>query len=108
MADDEEFVREHWEHVDTHKADEHSEPWIFFTSNALYMAFRAENRAELFAKGADFTRKRLDQIRQVEQEIMWVKGNGHMGECEFDCCKTRNRIIAREQAVLAELKRGMK
>jgi len=60
----------------------------------------------MWAEAAAFTRERLEKIRQVEEELLVL---------EFDCQvsidsaeKAIRRIQIREQAALAELKRGMK
>ena len=79
-----------------------------------------------WAAAAEFTRNRLEEIRQVEREIeelLTFSGSG--GDwCEWGIegpyvadkevaslirgYTTRCRILAREQAALAELKRGMR
>jgi hypothetical protein len=56
-----------------------------------------------WSAAAEFTRARLEQIRQVEEEIEWLD------DCaEFDKNATWVRIEAREQAALTELKKGLK
>jgi hypothetical protein len=128
----EQFVREHW-----------SEPWLADSHDGKHygivlatasLAVWSKDRSgwaefgtpeQAWSAAAAFTRERLEQIRQVEQEVgkvdyeqneafmlirdvppkwvhpemivMWVRS----------LCAT-SRILAREQAALTELKKGMR
>ncbi len=53
---------------------------------------------------AAFTEDRLEQIRQVEEEIDFL----FEGAIPHRNADIRSRILAREQAALADLKRGMR
>jgi hypothetical protein len=95
---DEEFVRANWENV--HRCD---------GSYILISKGGHRNFADFpgWQAAAQFTRDRLEAIRQIEEEIEWLRGmcawreHGIYGP-RYD------RILAREQAALADLKRGMK
>ena len=93
---DEQFVREHW--------------------NLAYLSdwFEYDSWAEARA----FTEARLEEIRQVEEEIAFLE---HSTSCErerfpyslrvFPAEKrfvSYSRILARERAALADLRKGMK
>jgi len=100
---DEEYVRSKWRNCAT-KRDEHNR-WLMFTNNAMYRAVFADSLEKLWAAAAEFTRERLEQIRQLEEEIAWLSdGIDVTGDDE----PIGERILAREQAALADLKRGMK
>ncbi len=100
---DEEFVRKHgicnvhalplgktlfWGYADGH----HRRDWEF------------EDEDEAWAAAAEFTRERLEQIRQVEEEIEWL------ASIEDDVTPNDifNGIMMREQAARSALKKGMK
>jgi len=128
MASDEEFVREHWERVHTGAAALH------LSDYCASIVVNAEEFPDWSAAAA-FTRERLEQIRQVEEECglleslapvihrddlhMWAGIDADPDDATIDDCETIaidnskfqcrvQRILAREQAILAELKRGMK
>ncbi len=65
--------------------------------------FRSKEIA--WAAAAEFTREREEQIRHVEEEIALLEGWKHLVEVKNPAAL---RILGREQAALAELKRGMK
>jgi hypothetical protein len=110
MEQDEQFVREMW--VDC-CVEDHStccgpfEPIrVRMTDSMSRWAATAE---QAWSAAAVFTRERLEQIRQVEEEIEWLNSN----ECAIHTQlrrkeKLRLRILAREQAALTELKKGMR
>lgn len=56
---------------------------------------------ESWPAAAEFTRNRLEEIRQVEEEIYDLNGSDTPPV-------SLERILAREQAALTELKRGMR
>jgi hypothetical protein len=59
-----------------------------------------------WAAAAEFTRERLEQIRQVEEEIDILRtGVSLLRSSYLDVIL---RVLARERAALAELRRGMK
>jgi hypothetical protein len=101
------------------------EPPVLQTMQAAgFKVLPTMNKKDMIEAAAEFTRNRLEQIRQVEEEILWIKRtiklanqSLRMGGFEvsdsaktelFDCLAINERILAREQAALAELKRGMK
>jgi hypothetical protein len=106
---DEEFVRQHWEGARCRK-EERFHPWngfeIVVSDRYCALAVRG-SEAEAWSAAAEFTRKRQEQIRQVEEEIRFVES--------FSCVATnmadeaaRLRTRDRLKAALADLKRGMK
>jgi hypothetical protein len=118
MDANEEFVRKHWGNVEIHRRGStlNNEPvWAFFTTNDLYVKILARvSQKELWDEAAKFTRERLKQIANVEQEIYAV-------ETELKATRTLDwkvpwvkakvatwsRVMAREQAALDELRSGM-
>lgn len=95
---DEKFVRENWEYIS------HIPATAGFCSERVEITVGDDY--ELFngwSIAAEFTRDRLEQIRQVKEEIKWLNQlpTCHNKEPE------RTHILVREHAALAELKRGM-
>lgn len=96
---DEEFVRQHWFLVLDDGYSVEVVNGIKFAGN--------RNR---WSAAAEFTRNRREQIRQVEREIeavraaqeYWIRYTDDPKICLW------SRILAREQAALAELRRGMR
>ncbi len=58
-----------------------------------------------WSAAVEFTREREEQIRHVEEEIALLEGWKHLVEVKNPAAL---RILGREQAALAELKKGMK
>jgi hypothetical protein len=93
---DEEFVSKYWEvrHIPQYGTD-----------CALYVGGAWE--AFEWAAAAEFTRAKLEQIRQVVEEIAYLLNiMGRAKETAPDHCV--HRVLAREQDALTELKRGMR
>ena len=63
-------------------------------------------RERVWAQAYEFTRKREREIEEFEAELMWLEAESSMSD-EFPYPEAL-RIIAREQAALADLKRGMR
>jgi len=61
-----------------------------------------------WAAAAEFTSQRLEEIRRVDEEIECLKMWRSMVEPKDIPWKAADRILAREQAALAELKRGLR
>ena len=133
MTEDEKFVREHWDRVRLDR-DFGFHLWLGSSRGAPYLFSRDQDDVTVaWSEAAEFTRQRLEEIRQVEEEIgfleslapdltaetfgranLWVDSDGDeafapswVKDCAVDQCR-RNRILAREQAALSELKKGMK
>lgn len=119
MADtDREFVEQHWENTAMH-FDRGIGRHIFFTNNDLYRAVDADSITELWSKGAEFTRERLEEIRQLEREIekvrsMRVSNLAHAisysrGSEEYgrDAAEWGS-LTSRLESLLAEKRKGMK
>lgn len=107
---DEQFVRSRWGWVQVRTAEPYEGipqgKWSVRIPLLPFSQIGFPSEVEAWSAAAAFTREREEQIRQVEEEIALVGGIGHMAPCE--CCGVRDRILAREQAALAELKKGMK
>ena len=116
MSTDKEFVLAHWgDGMDPNFTDDHQ----FFFIADIGVNF------DSWSSAAEFTRNRLEEIRQVEAEIALVDYDGKGGPDWNDLINGRIgkefglsvsvaqrkirwcRILARLQAALAELKRGM-
>ena len=82
----------------------------------------SSTKTDAWSAAAEFTRKRLEEIRQVEEEIKALARNSYVGyEYYYQVLEgvrdivprvrhhhALSRILAREQAVLGALKKGMK
>lgn len=113
------YVRSRWDHMATRR--EPDGQWLFFTSNALYRAFRANSLRELFNKGYEFTLAREEEIRLVEFDVRHIRQfhnavseyiDGHPNaeniELERGNLASWRRILAREQAALDTLREGLR
>lgn len=116
MTQDEEFVREHWKHISYH------EPFVRI--DQIEADHYDDRTCVGWEDAAAFTRERLEQIRQLEADVALVDGIFKSavrivkGQINYDHyisfvpeqvveCVRLQRILAREQAVLSDLKRGM-
>ena len=128
MTEDEKFVRETWAHVTVmlHHGTSHGRIELPHAHARFVSVDPGYERA--WSEAAEFTRKRLEEILRVEEEIV-VTTNAALsatrdvhkvmsGECATLCrglegafavCSVRHgRVILRLQAALSELKKGMK
>jgi hypothetical protein len=128
---DEQFVREHWENVSYCSREETNSccpPSVFiapFLEGKWEADFCRKTKSEAWSDAAEFTRERLEQIRKVWVDVATLRGmvkQAHrilllsisyepyqsflVGQT-VDLVRW-SRILAREQSILAELKRGMK
>ena len=125
---DKEFVKQHWDGVRLDR-DFGFHFWLGSSRDASYLFSKEQDDVTVaWAEAAEFTRQRLEEIRQVEEEIV-VTTNAALsatrdvhkvmsGECATLCrglegafavCSVRHgRVILRLQAALSELKKGMK
>jgi hypothetical protein len=97
MTEQEKLVRETWETV-----------YEYQTLSGQDLVAHGPYTSYTWAAAAEYTRERLEQIRLVEEEILWL---GAAFNSEWSYWKEkplRERILAARQAALAELKRGMK
>ena len=130
MDANEEYVRQRWEGVHYKESRGHS-PWSYgivyrkapYGDSAEWLLSGALElpKAEAWQAARAFTEAREEEIRQVEQEIailnleFWeMHGEIRLATMVEqytplvrELCRWA-RILAREQAALAELKRGMK
>jgi hypothetical protein len=105
--DDEEFVRAHWE-----------EPTYFRPAHVINVSsgytqdsvVSGESEDAAWSAAAEFTRERLEQIRQIKQEMSLLGGMVVLLSVEpgDETAPIYQRTIARLEAALADLKRGMK
>ena len=97
MGADKEFVLAHWgEGLDEDYTDDHQ--FFFIADSGVNF--------DSWSSAAEFTRARLEEIRQVEEEIATQSEFCQHGD-ECGLCAVVARTVARLQAALAELKRGM-
>ena len=104
MTEDEKFVREHWPYLHQGEA-----------TNRIYLNGLDTNSSQTafvdWAAAAEFTRQRLEEIRQTQEGIEILSRVGATGNTNGqlqDCARAIARILAREQELLASLKKGMK
>ncbi len=123
---DKEYVCEHWKIVEESIYDPHEGYTIPQTRIDFGSHHYTERKANsAWSAAAEFTRERLEQIRQVEREIEVLEpfAEGRMPNKLEQLPPWANpvlhlellrrgfairRILAREQATLAELRKGMR
>ena len=104
ISADEKFVREHWDDVKNIATPRHPFPVVQGKDFAIPFAEWDEG----WKAAAEYTRNRIEEIRQVLRDIQFIQ------EYLDQSCDSSWRpiaaqsIFARLQAALAELKRGMK
>lgn len=116
---DEEFLRENWDRVEVNYYPECAD-WGFFTANGLYSLPNQPTRERLYASGAEFTRDRLEEIRQLEVAVYDMDGDGdwrgHISlspswglSADFVKSMIRtDRLTTLAKERIADLKTGMK
>ncbi len=98
MTEDEKFVKEHWIIAQ----------WMgkeYVWPVPLQVGYGT------WADAAEFTRQRLEEIRQTQEGIdilSRARATGNTNAQLNDCARAIARILAREQEILASLRRGMK
>lgn len=126
MTTDEKFVRENWEYVELCF---HPIVWWVIVGGDFGSRYALKNRGsdtEAWSEAAEFTRERLEEIRQVEREISellafcgteedWVKwcvDGPYVPNKEVSALIrnyiTRSRVLAARKEALSELRKGMK
>jgi hypothetical protein len=140
ISADEKFVRANWEHVrswvrdlDSYGTDQFNVALFFNEKDARWCdnpfkewQMDVGKEKVVWKLAAEFTRNRLEEIRQVEAEIVLVDYDGKGGPDWNDLINGRIgkefglsvsvaqqkirwcRILVRLQAALAELKKGMR
>jgi hypothetical protein len=106
---DEEYVRSKWEEVNISKFANSKPFWI--ASKTEYLGDGPfEFEEEMWSAARAFTEKREEEISQVKQELMFL-GMSLVdvkdGEWHEGYVAVVGRILARTEARLADLKRGM-
>lgn len=105
MDNNREFVESVWDDV-ADMAIEKSYH-VYFDDHASPKA-SGETEAEAWQAAADFTRARLAEIKDVEEEIAAL-GNLHAADEKYEpLFAAFKRTLTRLQGILAEKKRGMK
>ena len=126
MNADEKLVMDTWDSPRFDWSYQHGDPskpkyWLFYIGDWLVIS-GYDTREQIEASAAEFTRDRLEEIRQVEEEIRLLEGynksNKSCSENSFAELRSREqhatsfitvrRTIVRLHAALAELKKGMK
>lgn len=118
---DEEFVRQNWIDMEHGSVKGQSGFYIWAGPTLSRIAEKA-TASKAWAAAAEFTRERLEQIRQIEEEIEYL--NTQIAVSDYRLKQNLNdpyaaawwskragvekSILAREQDALTELKRGMR
>ena len=110
---DEEFTVQHWVRAEACPHRDGKRCCISlggrtFTRTTIPDIIRgySDSEPEAWAAAAEFTRGRMEQIRQIEEEIAllhYIKPTYYPSDG-----RAMDRVIAREQDALTELKRGMR
>jgi hypothetical protein len=106
MSKDEEYVRENW--IKPELAEKWGKFYVWLTHRqGGITAEHCRTESSAWAAAAEFTRVRLQEIAEVESEILAVRN--WMEECNSEGLRfpVRERILIREQALLANLREGM-
>lgn len=105
MLNDEEYVRNHLEDV-------YFEGSIFNNSGDIvhqgWGIADGKTEAEAWAAAKVFVDKREHEIKDVKEEISWIRESIHQAEELGINSSVWQRILAREQVVLAKLRKGFK
>jgi hypothetical protein len=106
---DEEYVRTHWR---AQAGQIGAGYWkvVGITSDRAIHLGDGSGNAEAWSAAAEYTRNRLEEIRQVDGEIILLRGMIALLASEQGdlTAPIYARTIARLEAILADLKRGMK
>jgi hypothetical protein len=104
---DEQFVREQWESVNWGASNLSRTQYVVIVyDDKDGIAFASKTQAEAWSAAAEFTRERLEQIRQVEEEITCLDVDVRRSEPFIR--PIYERILASRKAALTELKKGMR
>jgi hypothetical protein len=121
---DEEYVRAHWEFCSTSRANS---LWGVHVGSRGELTLvphpLVETEPDAWAAAAEFTRERLEQIRQLEEEITQIQCDIVRASKEADEWQSGgmdvlasswndtewcySRILARLESALADLRQGM-
>jgi hypothetical protein len=116
--DDEQYVRSKWEQVRVHwlpsmpdrfrveMVYDSAMVWAEVTGCGLHHTDAYATIARAWSAARAFTEKREKQIAKIAQEIRWLMNRLDVEAFKYNGMVTS--IIAREQAALDELRRGMK
>jgi hypothetical protein len=101
---DEEYVRAHWGHIGVYTYG--GPDWyVNLPDGCRDHQFAGRPESAAWAAAADYTRERIERIREIEEEICEVEfvSRNFFGD-RGDCWK---RIIARLESALTVLRKGM-
>jgi hypothetical protein len=113
MDADEEFVRNNWEVVELLHEDDGVRCLLGHKDldcDCLFTAYASlcgADKKEAIEEAAEFTHERLKQIADMEEEIRILNQVEFPKSFYYVNCP-KDRILAREQVILAELRKGMK
>ena len=114
MSEDERLVRETWEDIKISKVGLPDNDYEVYNDGPpieegdLFLHAFGKTREEAIRAAAEFTRERLEEIRQVEEEIKLIKTVLDIDWVRLEWLADAERILVREQAALTELRRGMR
>ena len=106
---DEEYVRARWKWVQVRLAEPYEGvkegKWVARLPLLPFYQTGFDTEAEAWSAARAFTEQRALEIVDVEEEIAWLSDGM---DCSDPDDEVGKRILAVEQARLAELRRGMK
>jgi hypothetical protein len=115
ISADEKFVREHWVGQDPIEVLVVDDPMPEFCSASVRIrgfgpCFYRSTQEEAWSAAAEYTRNRIEEIREVEEEMMLLRSMVILLDSEPGdlTAPIYRRTITRLQSALVELKRGMK
>jgi hypothetical protein len=102
---DEEYVRVHWERPRILPCP-YNEPQrrVALNCGGLRTVVYGSSYAWAWSASAEFTRERLEQIREIEEERAMLCGKLLLEDRDIAACR---RILARLESALDELREGM-
>lgn len=113
MSSNEEYVRARWQSVSVTDwyagTSTLTQAWsIWLPCGWTSPVGGTATDAEMWSAARAFTEQREQAIANVEDEIEWLNWPSVKNVCTREGDLARCRIIAREQAALAELQRGLR
>jgi hypothetical protein len=109
--DDKKYVRARWERAEEcPRSSSQGKTWCISLGGKRFTRANvpeddAPTAAAAWHEARVFTFQREEEVRRVEEEIDWLRRKEHLQNVED--AAIWKRVLAREQAELADLKRGM-